>query len=238
MREYLKMGYNFVIQPFHDFRKWEIEGYRTRDAHFFEHLRNREDVDKLIVINRPLSLAERIIKRKSKKYDVGRLIFSSAHFEITQIDSKVYIFDFYVNDLLSVIIQKRKWWDSILRTEEIQNNIIFGLNQVGIDSYILFLQNPLSVALTLRLNPQMLVFDVIDNWLEHEQMKDIKDVLSKNYQEVDKNADLIISVSGRNKKLFPQNKNFHEITNGVDLDKFNVGNDRKAENIIGYVGKI
>ena len=87
------MGYNFVIQPFHDFRKWENEGYRTRDAHFFEHIRQRDDVDKVIIINRPLSLAERILKRKDKKYSKGEVILTSKKFEITKLDSKTYIFD-------------------------------------------------------------------------------------------------------------------------------------------------
>ncbi|MEQ7201751.1 glycosyltransferase [Lactococcus lactis] len=232
------MGYNFVIQPFHDFRKWENEGYRTRDAHFFEHIRQRDDVDKVIIINRPLSLAERILKRKDKKYSKGEVILTSKKFEITKLDSKTYIFDFYPSDFLSVIIQKRKWWDTSLRNLELQKNIVKGIKYLKIHDYVLLIQNPMAIGLSEGLQPETLVFDTIDNWLEHEQMKDIKPILEQNYHEIDVKSDLIISVSENNRKLFPNNNNFYEIPNGVDFDRFDINIESTDKNIIGYVGKI
>lgn len=234
------MGYNFVIQPFHDFRKWENEGYRTRDAHFFEHLRTNSEVDKVIVINRPLSLAERVLKHKRKSYSKGKIIFDENGLAITELDSKTFIIDIFSNDFIKVLIQKRAWWDSVFRSEKTLSKIRRALKQLGIEEFELLVQNPMAVGLFEAFPEQHKIFDTIDNWLEHEQMRNISSIVRKNYNEVDKLADLIISVSANNKKIFPTNTNFKEITNGVDFDKFNIidGISKGNTPIIGYVGKI
>ncbi|MCT3133154.1 glycosyltransferase [Lactococcus lactis] len=241
MRKFSIMGYNFVIQPFHDFRKWETEGYRTRDAHFFQQLEKRKDVDNIIIINRPLSLAERILKGDSIK-NLGTFIIREKFFSIRKIGEKSYVFDFYTPDFFNVVIQKRKWWDTIFRTKKITEKIEFGLKYLNIFEYILLVQNPMAIGLSERLNYKFLIFDVIDNWLEHPQMKSITPTIRSNYSEVEEKADLIISVSKNNKEIFTENlKRFTEITNGVDFDKFSVlgsVNFNTDTPIIGYIGKI
>lgn len=49
---------NVVIVPFHDYKKWNEEGFRTRDAHVCEHFSENSEIEKILVINRPTSLAE------------------------------------------------------------------------------------------------------------------------------------------------------------------------------------
>lgn len=235
------MGINIVIQPFHDFRKWENEGYRTRDAHIFEHLQERDDIDKIIIINRPVPLPEYLLRDVSKKYKKGNLVFSNKGFNIWKINSKVFIFDFYVFDTILPIFNKRKWWDTIFKSSKISNYIKGGLHYLNINEFVLLLQNPLSLGLINNLEYKYFVFDSIDNWLEHEQMFRVKHIIANNYKLVDQYANLIISVSRQNQKLFQQSKNFHEIKNGVDIDQFSITSvlDSKPSNpIIGYVGKI
>ena len=36
---------DIIVFPFHDYKKWLNEGFRTRDAHLFEHFKKRR-VDK------------------------------------------------------------------------------------------------------------------------------------------------------------------------------------------------
>lgn len=235
------MGYNFVIQPFHDFRKWETEGYRTRDAHFFQQLEKRKDVDNIIIVNRPLSLAERIIKGDSLK-NIGFFVFNDENFSIRKISEKTYVFDFYTSDFIKVIIENRKWWDTIFRSKKITNKIKLGLKFLEISDYILLIQNPMAIGLAESLNYNLFVFDVIDNWLEHPQMRSIVSTIKSNYKEAEGKADLIISVSENNKEIFSSDCNkFVEITNGVDFDKFSVLdsiNFNPEYPIIGYIGKI
>ena len=175
------MGYNFVIQPFHDYRKWEKEGYRTRDAHFFQQLEKRKDVDNIIIVNRPLSLAERIIKGDSLK-NIGFFVFNDENFSIRKISEKTYVFDFYTSDFIKVIIENRKWWDTIFRSKKITNKIKLGLKFLEISDYILLIQNPMAIGLAESLNYNLFVFDVIDNWLEHPQMRSIVSTIKSNYK--------------------------------------------------------
>src|SRR5437899_910783 len=44
--------------PFHDARKWQREGLRTRDAHVFHELARHGRPSDLLVLNRPTCLAE------------------------------------------------------------------------------------------------------------------------------------------------------------------------------------
>ena len=53
---------NLVVVPFHDWRKILLEGSRTRDSHFIEEFRKRQD--KVIIVNIPTTLLEIIIKKK------------------------------------------------------------------------------------------------------------------------------------------------------------------------------
>lgn len=64
------------------------------------------------------------------------------------------------------------------------------------------------------------IFDAVDNWTEHQTYRYQKARLGRIYQEIDKNADLIFSVSKNAKKLFPTNRNVHWIPNGVDKEHF------------------
>ena len=49
--------------PFHDWRKLQVEGFRTRDAHLLEAFARRPDVERLLVVDRPTSFAERVARR-------------------------------------------------------------------------------------------------------------------------------------------------------------------------------
>ena len=54
---------NLSIFPYHDWRKILVEGNRTRDAHFIENFRASDRIQKLIIINRPITLSELVIKK-------------------------------------------------------------------------------------------------------------------------------------------------------------------------------
>ena len=62
---------NVVMIPFHDYKKWKEEGFRTRDAHVCEHFSENGEVNKILVINRPTSLAEVMLKQKDWRTQNG-----------------------------------------------------------------------------------------------------------------------------------------------------------------------
>lgn len=56
---------NIIIQPFHDYKKWLAEGFRTRDSHIYESLKEDSRIEKILIINRPVSKAEVMLKKKN-----------------------------------------------------------------------------------------------------------------------------------------------------------------------------
>lgn len=235
---------NIVIQPFHDYRKWQIEGFRTRDAHFFQHLGKNEYIKKMVIINRPVSFAERLILRKEKNVNFGKKVYSYENIYIYEIEENTYVIDIICNDFFNVIIEKKKWWDSVYKDPKVFEGINDCLKFLRIEDFVLLIQNPMAVSLMENLHGASLkIFDTIDNWLEHNQLSKYKRVLEKNYEYVDLNADAILSVSKKNFSLYPTNPNKYFIPNAVDRDLFSISIidkvKKSGENkILGYVGKI
>jgi teichuronic acid biosynthesis glycosyltransferase TuaH len=86
------------------------------------------------------------------------------------------------------------------------------------------------------------VFDCVDNWAEHSSYRLHRRRLFRNYQTIEKQSDVIFTVSSELLKLFPDHKNAHFIPNGVrpfetvDIQSPQPLADRRIR--IGYVGVI
>ncbi len=81
---------NLIIIPFHDWRKSQNEGFRTRDVHFIKSLSDNKNVDKILVINRPSTWLEHLYKG-SKKNVKGELLLNNRNFSLTKVDHNIYI---------------------------------------------------------------------------------------------------------------------------------------------------
>lgn len=234
---------NIIIQPFHDFKKWIDEGFRTRDAHLFKSFEKNDVIEKIIIINRPVSLAEIVLKRKPWKTKSSEMInvYDDGKLSIQKMNKKVYIIDLKSNDFFKVLFLKRKWWFHAFRNKKNLDKVKFALDFLEVKYFNLLLQNPMAIGLN-DLNPNNFIFDAIDNWLEHPQMRNDKRLLINNYDYINNKADFLISVSRNNFKLFPKINFKFEIPNGVDLDFFNIETykvNRNNKNVVyGYVGKI
>ena len=95
---------NLAVIPYHDWRKILIEGGRTRDAHFINCFRELNNVEKLIIINRPITFPELLIKKRLKKI-VGKVLLSKNGCRLVQLDEKSFIIDFISPDFINHIIQ-------------------------------------------------------------------------------------------------------------------------------------
>ncbi len=83
------MGINLVVIPFHDWKKCEREGFRTRDAHFMQEFEKHPDVDKILVIDRPTSISEMMLLRRNIYPKTGELINKGDGYYLTKINEKV-----------------------------------------------------------------------------------------------------------------------------------------------------
>lgn len=230
---------NVVMVPFHDYKKWEEEGFRTRDAHVCEHFSENSEIDKILVINRPTSLAEVMLKRKDWRTKNGKVEYCKNNAQLSKIKNNVWCLDIFLLDFIKVARQKKMWWFTSFNYDKVINAINEACAYLNIDDRILLLQNPMAVGAAKKLQAKSVVFDAIDNWLYHPQMPD-KTVIMENYAFIDTRADLIMTVSQALLDTFPVNKNKHWIPNGVDLEYFKaaVKKQKDSKIIVGYVGKI
>nr|WP_296047178.1 glycosyltransferase [uncultured Blautia sp.] len=232
---------DIVMIPFHDYKKWLSEGFRTRDAHLCQHFTERDEIGKILVINRPTSLAEVCLKRINWVTDKGVREYKKNGICLSKMSEKVWCLDFILPDFIKVAKEKKAWWFTAFQYNKVLNGINDAIKYLHLEKSILLLQNPMAIGAAQNVKCDLFAFDAIDNWLYHPQMQD-KTLIKKNYNYVDNHADIIFTVSESLKDTFPNNTNVNWIPNGVDIDYFRAAryqyDDCEGKITIGYVGKI
>ncbi|CDM67936.1 hypothetical protein CM240_0771 [Clostridium bornimense] len=231
---------DLIVFPFHDYKKWLKEGFRTRDAHLFESYKNSEFVNKVLVVNRPVSIAEMVAKKSSWKTNHGEVVYKENNWVLMKTDNNVYYIDMYIKDVIKVIIERKQWWDRIFRDERVADAINKSISLIGMKSKCILLQNPMAVGILEKLDYDTFVFDAIDNWVYHPQMNRYSDIIRKNYEFIIKNADAVFTVSKNLEYFFEKSKYVKCISNGVNKEYFSESISIKDNDTIniGYVGKI
>lgn len=234
---------DIVMIPFHDCKKWMKEGFRTRDAHLAEHFCMDQRIGKILVINRPVSLAEVCFKRTGWKINAEKMeiVLKGKNFQITKLNHKLYCLDTFLPDFFKVAKQKKLWWSSAFENKFVLDTIQKAVKYLKLEDSILLLQNPMAVNVIKAMNYKCFAFDAIDNWLYHSQMSSNHSVIKDNYQYIEENADVIFTVSHALTKLFKENKNVYWVANGVDIDFFTSGFSNHVPGTpitVGYIGKI
>ena len=85
--------FNIVVLPLHDWKKCEAEGFRTRDGHLLLEFAKNPRVKKILVINRPLSFTEALLKKRKWRVN-GELINKFHRFSwLSQVMPEVYSLD-------------------------------------------------------------------------------------------------------------------------------------------------
>ncbi len=241
------MGINLVVIPFHDWKKCEREGFRTRDAHFMQEFAKHPSVDKMLVIDRPISISEMAIYRRNLKVKNGEFIYKKNGAYLSKINEKVYVLDIFIAEIFKPLIMKRDWTSYIFGQEKVYWSVLNALKFLEIeDAYSLFISQPLFVPLVKKLSPEVLVLDALDNLLKHAMYKEVKG-LRKNYQYCLENADLIYTNSKETAEWFSETRSdATHIPNGVDskmfnaLENFPIPRDMEgiSSPIVGYAGKM
>jgi len=147
-----------------------------------------------------------------------------------QLTSKIYAFSSVnnFNTVLDELVEVKK-------RLELNNLLIWSYNPII----------PNLAKIKNKLNAKAVIFDTVDDWSKHNISKNRKDILEKNYQQIQKEADVVFTVSRDLKeRLFNNNSNVHWIPNGVDMDEFKpsakIPDDTQniKRPIIGYLGVI
>ncbi len=234
---------NLVVIPFHDYKVSLREGFRTRDAHLYEHFMKNHDLDKIVIVNRPTSLAEVLLKRK-KIRTLQRVIYKNDFCYLQQLNEKVYIIDFFVFDFLSVIRKRHAWLPFIYSKKKTATKIKQMLDQIGIQHFGVYMSAPFSVETAMNLKADVKVLDAVDNFAKYKNWNYFNNTIVSLYETAKQHFDFIfVNSQDTYNYLKPKCKAFLKLEpNGVDFDKFHGTFPKPADipsgKIVGYAGKI
>ncbi len=238
---------NLVVIPFHDWKKCEREGFRTRDAHLMQEFADHPQVEKLLVINRPISVSEMVLLRRNWRPLEGETFFQDGNICITQVGPKTYTLDILVREFIKPLRMKRSWTPYIFGRPRVAAAVETALSKLLIHmDYALFMSAPLFAPLVTHLSPRVIGFDAQDNLLKHAFYQDIPELASY-YNYFLERADFIWANSPETTNWFKQKRpDAQHISNGVDKKVFDSGRiyGRPSDMepiqapIVGYAGKM
>lgn len=239
---------NIVLIPFHDWRKILLEGFRTRDAHFIEEI-TRTGQHRTIIVNRPTTLLEIILKRK-RNLIKGKVLLSQSNFKLYEIKPNVYVIDFISSNILGQIFSSYNWFINQYGNNKYVKFINASLEYLNVkDDYSLMNQNIFAYKISEHLNPTISIFDCWDNFEKFKVYKKYVSEIELGYKTYAKTADFWITNSKDNIEYFEEKYTIDSmflINNGVDIDRFSlkknseIPEDMKGlkKPIIGFGGKI
>jgi teichuronic acid biosynthesis glycosyltransferase TuaH len=233
--------------PFHDWKKSVREGFRTRDGHFMEEFIRHPDVDKLLIINRPISLAEMILLRRDWYDQSAKVLVRRGNVIISQVADRTYTLDILVTQVVRPILLQRSWIPWIFSKKTIRDAVRYSLSYLEMaQKYVAFLSAPLYIPLFEHLQPSVLMLDAQDNLLKHPQYRSVKN-LAHYYAQCQSRADLLSANSAETTHwLAQQRPDTLHIANGVDPKVFDqakaysIPEDLRSIRgpIVGYAGKM
>ena len=239
---------NLFIIPFHDWRKINNEGFRTRDAHLIEHFSKNSKIKNLFVINRPTTKAELLLKSYKNKIN-GEVIFSRKNLKLIRVEPNLYVIDMILNKSFSQFLYRQSWFFDAFSEKLVIDFIRDCINHLNLSDFNLISHNIYASALCEEICNNKYIFDAYDNLLQFPKLLKQKENFIKSYKlYFESNKSVITTNSNTNIKFFKENFNYeikHLLSNGVDVDRFSsVSSDvpedlSKIKNpIIGFGGKI
>lgn len=243
---------NLIYIPFHDWRKILSEGNRTRDAHFIEKFRSNNDIERLIILNRPITRSELLLKKKKINKNLkGEVVLKSEQFKLYKIDKKTYVIDSFLDQNIQHLREGRKWYFKAFDDKKFKFFYNRCLEYLKIENAPIISANIFSASFFSndKKHPPV-IFDAWDNFYLIPNLSSIKNELYNAYQTFSVNANLWVTNSKENKSFFKNKFDVNKINiikNGVDFDNFNqnlpIPKDLKnIKNsklpIVGFGGKI
>lgn len=239
---------NLVIIPFHDWRKILLEGFRTRDAHFIEEL-SKNDQNINIIVNRPTTILEILLKRKRNLIN-GEVIFKSNGFKLYKLKNNLYLIDNISSDIFGQILFGYKWFIKKYSNKKYSRFIEKCLTELNIENkFCAISQNIFAHGLINNLNPDKRVFDAWDNFTKFNVYSKIINQINIAYQNYAKICDFWTTNSKDNITDFSEKfspKKMYLIKNGVDVSRFSKSSNSAVPKdliniprpIVGFGGKI
>lgn len=224
---------NLVIFGMSAYENW-LAGVENRNFQILQELTKQKDIEKIIYIDYlPWTIKQAlktVLSIISCRLKIKKNRYPSWTSRLTKISEKLLIYsDFGYFFNRSKFFKRLK---KIISTE---------LNS----SYLLWSYYPVNLDYLEELQPELIIFDLVDNWAEHPSYQKIKNQLIQNYKQLIQKADLVFTVAEHFKNWLGDEANIYWIPNGVRTEKFSepsrlINKDLSTipEPRIGYVGTI
>ena len=158
-----------VAFPLHDWRKGQSEGFRTRDLHLIEAMAAIPAVDSILVVDRPVSLAERVRRREPwavRGTQIEEVRQGRSRWRLTDVGDGVVVLDQAVPDVIGPARDSRAWWFDIFERYDTKRAVDWAIERAlgRADGAVAWLPTVSPVVLGTGLP---FVFNSLDNWLIH-----------------------------------------------------------------------
>lgn len=235
-----------VVFPYHDWRKADIEGHRWRDAHLIDALAARTDVERILVVDRPVSLAERV-RHRSPGFAQGRTVAErrrrAVRARLTAVDERIHVLDVHVPDVLGPIRLRREWWFRTFAEARVLDAITWAATTSGMDRPRVIAWLPTVAPAVAALQPSGLVFDSLDNWMIHPGLRRYAASAAAGYAAMLPTASGVAASAPASRDVLLRWADHVEvIPNGVDPGTFAGSHARPRDlppgAVIGYAGSL
>lgn len=205
------------------------------------------EVEKQLVINRPISISEMVILRRNWRPRQGETFFRGGDVCVTQVGPTTYTLDVLIPEFIRPLRMKRSWTPYIFGQPKVAAAVQTALTQLGMtDDYALFMSAPIFAPLVPHLSPRAMGLDAQDNLLKHVFYHDIPG-LSTYYDYFIEHADFLSANSQETTDWLNEKRpDAVHISNGVDKEMFDptaayeTPDDmrRFTGPVVGYAGKM
>jgi glycosyltransferase involved in cell wall biosynthesis len=231
--------------PFHDWRKAEVEGFRTRDAHLLEAIARRDDVGRVLVVDRPTSAAERILRgvaARAAGEPMSRWREGRAAATVTAVRDSIEALDIELPDWIAPVRRRRGWWFDVFGRPDVARVIDRSVAErlEVLTDVIAWVP---TVAPVMFRNGGRTVFDSLDNWVIHPVLSRHAGEAMSAYAAILPLVDAaFVSGPASRDVLARWRAGIEVLPNGVDPDAFARAGPRPPDlprgPVVGYAGKL
>lgn len=222
---------DLVVIPYHDWRKVQREGARTRDAHLITCCVSHGNVGRVVIVNRPMTVAEMLYKRRSWKTK-GEVVARGAFSRLVRVADSAFALDFFDRDSLGPVFGGKRWFFSAYGRKGYLREIEKFLARLGVVRFSCISFNVFAAAMFAGLPAEKKLFDAWDNFLKFPEHKNSKRLFREAYERCFRAADFQTTNSASNKSFFESDFGVvgcRVIGNGVDLEMFSREYDQPSD---------
>jgi len=222
---------DLVVIPYHDWRKVQREGARTRDAHMITHCLSDPRVGRVVIVNRPMTIAEMAHKRRSWKTK-GEVVEKGLLSRLVRVADKAFTVDFLDGNPLGPVFVGKRWFFSAYGGSRYKRELERYLRHLGVKSFSCINFNVFAGALFESLPAEKKLFDAWDNFLKFPEHTNNRALFREAYARCFQVADFRTTNSASNRAFFESSFDVSDcrvVRNGVDLGVFSKEYERPGD---------